>query len=143
MDYGLVKTYDYEDVNENGEVVKKTLTMLYNTYTYIAYYNYLGRDLTADMTRAGLLAKQLGITEDTVLGDIENVDLKQQEVLSKITGESKEFYRNVVAAMVISAKRKEHLDFEDVLANLPYEIFDDEKFMADLQELLTFGLKKN
>ena len=143
MSYGLVKTYEYEDVNENGEVVKKTLRMLFNNYTFIAYYNYLGTDLTADMAKAGILAKKLGITEDTVIGDIESIDLEQQEKLSQIAGASNEFYRNVVAAMVISARRTEHLDFEEVLADLPYEMFNDEKFMNDIQELLLFGIKKN
>lgn len=136
--YGISKIYKYEDVDKDGNVVQKTITMEFNVLTLIKYHGYVGRDLLADMAELARKAGNTNITPDTNIGEITEDDLKSFENISA----SIEFFSNLIAAMVCTARRHEKLDFEEVIASLPMQMFTDENFMSEIMELITFGFKK-
>ena len=134
----MVKTYSYEDVDDNGNVVKKTIKMEFNPLTLIKYHGYVGRDLLADMAELARKAGKANISADTEIGDLSDSDF---DAFASISA-SIEFYANFAAAMICTARRNERLDFEEVLASLPMEMLTDPAFLNDVTELITFGLKK-
>lgn len=138
MSYGMVKTYSYEDVDENGKVVTKTIKMEFNPLTLIKYHGYVGRDLLADMAEIVRKTGAANISAETEIGELTDSDF---DAIAKFSG-GFEFLANFAAAMVCTARRNERLDFEDVLASLPMGLITDPQFFTDVTELITFGLKK-
>ena len=138
MNYGLVKTYTYEDVNENGEIVKKTITLEFNPLTLIKYHGYVGRDLLADATEVVRRAGKTNISGETEIGEMTDGDVDALNGASA----SIEFFANLVAAMICTARRNERLNFEDVIASIPFEMLTDSEFMNEITEFFTFGIKK-
>lgn len=138
MAYGSIKKYTYEDMNENGEVVKKTITLEFNPLTLIKYHNYVGRDLLADLADIAKSAGKANVTGESGVTEMTDADFDALVGLSA----SLEFFSNLIAAMICTARRHERLDFEEVIASIPMDMFSDGQFMSEVMELITFGLKK-
>lgn len=140
MDYGMIKKYTYKTFDENDKEIERTLTFKYSPLTYTIYKNNVGSDLLADM---GALTKSTDtkITADTKIEDLTDKDI---EALSDMTDMTSTiiFYSKLLAAMILTARRNENLDFEEVMDDIPISIFHDSKFMSEIMELVTFGLKK-
>ena len=140
MDYGMIKKYTYKTFDENDNEIERTLTFKYSPLTYVIYKNNVGSDLFADMDALNK-PTNVKITADTRIEDLTDKDIEE---LSNTTDTSAMiiYYSKLLAAMVLTARRNENLDFEEVMDDIPISIFHDSKFMGEIMELVTFGLKK-
>lgn len=162
MAYGTVISYEYdEEKNEikliDGTVEKKIerkkIELVFNALTPIKYYNYVGRDLYADLaeivkttksksnkTTESVLQKALSI-ENLSVEDFSEADFKVIESLNYT--QYLEFFINLFAAMVATREYNKNLDYLDIIVDLPIDcMISDGEFMKRVTDLLAFGLKK-
>lgn len=163
MAYGTVISYEYEEETAeiknpfDGTVEKKTkkkkIELVFNALTPIKYYNYVGRDLYADLAgivkttqsksdkkTESVLQKAQGI-ENLTVDDFTEEDLKAIENLN--CTQYLEFFINLFAAMVATREYSKNLDYLDIIVDLPIDcMITDGEFMKRVLSLLSFGLKK-
>ena len=161
MAYGTVISYEYEEETAeklpNGEIKKKTekkkIELVFNALTPIKYYNYVGRDLYADLAgivkttqsksdkkTESVLQKAQGI-ENLTVDDFTEEDLKAIENLN--CTQYLEFFINLFAAMVATREYSKNLDYLDIIVDLPIDCMSaDGEFLKRVTNLLAFGLKK-
>lgn len=161
MAYGTVISYEYEEESSeklpNGEIKtnieKKKIELVFNALTPIKYYNYVGRDLYAELAEIvkitqsksdkkteSVLQKAQGI-ENLTVDDFTEDDFKAIENLNYT--QYLEFFINLFAAMVATREYSKNLDYLDIIVDLPIDcMISDGEFMKRVTDLLSFGLKK-
>lgn len=152
MAYGMVVSFDYEEMTENGRVEQKKIELVFNSLTLIKYYNYVGRDLYADMAevvktiqsktgdkKSGVMKKAQ--TGDLTIDDFSDEDLELIQSLNYT--QYMEFFVNFFAAMIATKEYNKNLDFLDIMADLPIDLMlTDQEFMSRVSNMLVFGVKK-
>lgn len=150
MVYGnkLVYVYD-EEVDENTVETKK-LELTYNPMTLIRYQGYTGRDMMSDFLGLNFksakklskpLQEKIGKGKEITYDDITESDIEKFSANDLVA--HTEFFINLAASMVATTVYPKVPEFGEILNSLPLFLFYDEKFLNELCELISFGLKKN
>ncbi len=164
MIYGTKLIYKYSEevpkVNINGETMvdkdgnflteekEKKLELTFSAITFLIYKNFTAREFMKDFMVLGLEAQKEFDKNKEVFekaqNNIENLTEEDIEVLSKIGfNESIEFFINATAAMIATTEYPRKRDFVEIINELPMYIFQDEQFMKELVQLISFSVKKN
>lgn len=150
---GTVWNYEYEEYDENGKPVKRTLRLVYNLKTLKTYYNFFGKDLMGDFARAAVNAKKRAqglskeLREKLANDSLTDEDLSDESLITLMQGivsDNNEFTINATVAMVAAGEENVR-SAEEIEESLPVTI-TEETFRKKLIEFITFcaeNAKKN
>ena len=154
--YGMVKTYRYEQYDDNGKLIKiDDIKMVFNVMTYIIYQNYTGRDLQADFQK--MLADNMAIydkvsaeTKDKLNGgvltseDLANMPTEDLVTLMELSNpKTNMFLVDFIASLIATAKYPKKVDYEEIIFEIPMQMLSDASFANELFELMTFGVPEH
>lgn len=154
MVYGnkLVYAYDDEELGKDGEIKKviKKLELTFSPITLIKYQNYTGREFMVDFMSINLnmtnkirpeLKQKIEKGEELTYGDITEEDIRA--LSSSDMNKNTEFFINITASLIATTAYPKILDFAEIINSLPVFLFNDENFLNELIQLMSFNLKKN
>ncbi len=154
--YGMVKTYRYEQYDDNGKIVKiNNIKMVFNVMTYIIYQNYTGRDLQADFQK--MIAEHVAIYDsiseetkqklnDKVLTAEDFATMPESDVqtLMKMSNPMTNlFLVDFIASLIATAKYPTKVNYEDIIYEIPMEMLTDESFANELFDFMRFGVPES
>lgn len=161
--YNVVETVP--DIDENGNIVGerenvRPIKLVYNVLTLANYMNFTGRDLMSDLTAVCLKSSSLfqkidkskisdyfkGLIDKNDFSDIDISRLTPEDMteLSKInSSDNTIFLINFIASLMATARYPEVVDFAELINEIPMAMLFDQKFTAELYELMAFGLKES
>lgn len=150
---GTVWNYEYEDFDDNGNAVKRNLRLVYNLKALKIYYNFFGRDLMGDFSKAAINAKKRAqglskeLQEKLANDNLTDDDLSDESLMTLLQGivaDNNEFTVNATIALIATGE-SEARSADEIEADLPVTV-TEETYRKHLIEFITFcaeNAKKN
>lgn len=159
MIYGTKMIYKYSEeipkVNANGETladdngdfitenIEKKIELSFNLMTYLIYKNVIGTDLMKDFITFGKKFQNKIEKDEKVVTANNNLTDEEIEKISEVWDDDiMQFLIQVVVAMIATSEYPKKRPFEEIIKELPLNLFLDGDFIKEVVQLISFNIKK-
>lgn len=161
MIYGTKLIYKYTEeipkvnadgetlVDDNGDFItektEKKIELSFNLMTYLIYKNVVGSDLMKDFMGFGKkFQNKVEENSEILTADADNLTNEEIDKIAEVWDNNvMQFLIQVTAAMIATSEYPKHRAFEEIVKELPLQLFFDGEFVKEIVQLISFNIKKN